>query len=85
MTWLSKLFGFGCDEPRTTISGPHGTREVSQAELDRAYDQMRRSMANETPEQKARFYLEVAAQLGNESAAKRLAEMGPDPEKTKPN
>ena len=86
MNWLGKLFGFGThEEPRTTISGPHGTRVVSQAELDRAYDNMQAAIANETPEQSQRFHLEVAAQLGNESAAKALKDLGPDPEKEKPN
>ena len=78
MDWLGKLFGFrwlcydDVDE-RTTVSGPNGTRFVSQAELDQAYASMRATMATETLEQKARFYTEVAALLGNQSAADQLA------------
>ena len=42
------------------------------------------AMSNEIPEQRNRFYLEVAAQLGNESAARALANMGDD-KKNRPN
>ena len=49
------------------------------------YEVMQGAAARETPEQSQRFHLEVAARLGNESAAKVLAAMGPDPEKEKPN
>jgi hypothetical protein len=61
------------------------TVDPDEARAQQAYAEMREAMARETPEQKQRFYLDVAALLGNESAAKRLAEMGPDPEKTTPN
>jgi hypothetical protein len=61
------------------------TATPDEAEAQKAYSEMREALARETPEQKQSFYLEVAALLGNESAAKRLAEMGPDPEKAMPN
>lgn len=62
-----------------------GTLDPDEAKARQAFDDMRDAISRETPEQKQRFYLEVAAQLGNESAAKILAEMGPDLEKAKPN
>ncbi len=43
-----------------------------QAAVQREYDAMRDAIARETPEQRTRFYLEVAAQLGNKSAATQL-------------
>lgn len=43
-----------------------------EGEARKAYVEMREAVARETPEQKERFYLEVAAQLGNKSAAERL-------------
>jgi hypothetical protein len=61
------------------------TTDPDEARAQQAYAEMREAMSRETPEQRQRFYLEVAALMGNESAAKRLAEMGPDPEKEKPN
>ncbi len=61
------------------------TAEPDEAEARKAYDEMRAAMAHETPEQRQRFYLEVAALLGNKSAAKVLEQMGSDPEKAKPN
>lgn len=56
-----------------------------EGEARQAYVKMREAMARETPEQKERFYLEVAAQMGNKSAADRLAKLGADPERKKPN
>jgi len=42
------------------------------------YDAMRDAISRETPMQTRRFYLEVAALMGNESAAKQLAALGKD-------
>lgn len=61
------------------------TAAQDEAQAQKAYTELREAMTRETPDQKRRFYLEVAALLGNESAAKRLAEMGPDPERARPN
>lgn len=71
------------------LKGPFGkhlteyAREMERKRYEQSCAEMRESMARETPEQKQRFYLEVAAQLGNESAARALAEMEPDPERAK--
>ncbi len=56
-----------------------------QADVAEEYRVMTEAVSRETPEQKTRFYLEVAAIMGNKSAAEQLAKMGPDPEKTRPN
>ncbi len=45
---------------------------AEQSEVQQAYDAMCEAVSRETPEQKRRFYLEVAAQLGNKSAAEVL-------------
>lgn len=74
MSVFTKLFG-----KVMTTTAP------DEVEAQKAYIEMREAMARETPEQRQRFYLEVAALMGNESAAKRLAEMGPDPEKAMPH
>ena len=44
-------------------------RAHNEATMRQHYEAMRDAMARETPEEKARFYLEVAALLGNRSAA----------------
>jgi hypothetical protein len=45
---------------------------AEQREVQAEYDAMCQAVARETPEQKRQFYLEVAALLGNKSAAKAL-------------
>lgn len=49
-------------------------------DLQREIDALRECVTRETPEQTRRFYLEVAAAMGNESAAKLLRDL---PDETK--
>jgi hypothetical protein len=62
MEFLNRLFGF-------TPSAKE------QGEARQAFGDMQLAMDQETPEQKRRFYLEVAAQLGNKSAAAALRDL----------
>ena len=64
MSVFARLFGKIAD-----------TAAPDEASAQQAYEQMRAAMAQETPEQKKRFYLEVAALLGNKSAAERLKDL----------
>lgn len=70
MNWLMKLLGIPPARgsfPNPSISSSRSaTREVTQAELDRAYADLRRTMANETPEEKTAFYQEVSRLLKKE-------------------
>lgn len=59
-----------------TLDGLFGSGRQPPRDLAREqYEAMRDAMARETPEEKARFYLGVAAHLGNQSAAERLRKM----------
>jgi len=50
---------------------------AEQREVEAEYAAMCDAVARETPEQKRQFYLEVAALLGNKSAAKALRDGQP--------
>jgi hypothetical protein len=62
MEFLSRLFGLN----------PSAKEE---GEARQAFADMQIAMDQETPEQRRRFYLEVAAQLGNKSADDALRDL----------
>ena len=70
MGWLSSMFGFKSERER--LNDAYHCALQWREMLREQYAAMRDAMDRETPEQKARFYLEVAALLGNRSAAERL-------------